>query len=152
MNNFNPTLYEVLGRIPEDSTNDEIENAYKKLAMLYHPDLNPNRREWAEEQMKKLNEAKEILVDSEKKRKYQEELLSMRSQTQKKEKNHTKKKKKSKKTKKSQTEETYYTPQYNAAPLYQPQQSPSGAEMILVGVSLALFALGEIVTLFDDED
>lgn len=126
MNNYNPTLYEILGRIPEDSTQTEIEQAYKKLAMLYHPDQNPNRREWAEEQMKKLNEAKEILTNPEKRRQYQHELLASRNQSEKK--------------------ETVYPPQYPQ------QQSSSGAGIVLVGVGLAIFALGAIVSLFDDED
>jgi DnaJ family protein A protein 2 len=58
-------LYEVLGVSPSASI-DEIKKAYKKLAMKYHPDRNPN----AEEKFKEITLAYEILSDEEKKRSY----------------------------------------------------------------------------------
>ena len=38
-----------------------IQAAYRKLAFQYHPDRNPNRHDWAEEQMKRLNAAYYVL-------------------------------------------------------------------------------------------
>lgn len=60
--------YEVLG-VEKSATSDDIKKAYRKLAKQYHPDLNPNNKE-AEAKFKEVNEAYEILSDSDKKEKY----------------------------------------------------------------------------------
>lgn len=57
--------YQLLG-IRQDATSTEIRTAYKKLAMLYHPDRNPGNRE-AEELFKLINEAYHVLADPAKK-------------------------------------------------------------------------------------
>ena len=56
--------YEVLG-VNRDASNDEIKKAYRKLAMKYHPDRNPDNAK-AEEQFKEAKEAYEIIFDAEK--------------------------------------------------------------------------------------
>lgn len=60
--------YEVLG-LQKGCTEEEIKKAYRKLAKQYHPDLNPGDNE-AEAKFKEVNEAYEVLSDSEKKARY----------------------------------------------------------------------------------
>jgi curved DNA-binding protein len=60
--------YESLG-VARNAKEDEIKKAYRKLARKYHPDLNPNNKQ-SEEKFKEIQEAYEVLSDSEKRRKY----------------------------------------------------------------------------------
>ncbi|MEK9826008.1 MAG: DnaJ domain-containing protein, partial [Methylotenera sp.] len=60
--------YEVLG-VGRDASEDEIKKAYRKLAMKYHPDRNPDNPK-AEEQFKEAKEAYEILSDDQKRAAY----------------------------------------------------------------------------------
>ncbi|SCX94666.1 molecular chaperone DnaJ [Alkaliphilus peptidifermentans] len=60
--------YEVLG-IDRNAAADDIKKAYRKLAMKYHPDRNPDDKE-AEVKFKEINEAYEILSSPEKKQRY----------------------------------------------------------------------------------
>lgn len=61
-------LYEVLG-LQKGASAEDIKRAYRKLAKKYHPDLNPDNKE-AEENMKEVNGAYEVLSDPEKKSRY----------------------------------------------------------------------------------
>jgi len=61
-------FYDVLG-VSKSASDDEIKKAYRKLAKQYHPDLNPGNKE-AESKLKEVNEAYEILSDSDKKARY----------------------------------------------------------------------------------
>jgi molecular chaperone DnaJ len=60
--------YEVLG-VDRNATKEELKKAYRKLAMQYHPDRNPDNKE-AEEKFKEAAEAYEILSNDEKKSTY----------------------------------------------------------------------------------
>ena len=60
--------YEILG-IKRGASEREIKQAYRKLARKYHPDVNPGDKS-AEAKFKKINEAYEVLSDSEKRGKY----------------------------------------------------------------------------------
>jgi len=60
--------YEVLGT-KKTATEEEIKNAYRKLARKLHPDLNPNDKD-ANKKFQQLNEANEVLSDPVKRKKY----------------------------------------------------------------------------------
>ena len=60
--------YEVLG-VSKNATEAEIKSAYKKLAIKYHPDRNPDNKE-AEEKFKEAAEAYDVLHDPEKRQRY----------------------------------------------------------------------------------
>lgn len=60
--------YKVLG-VERNASEADIRKAYRKLAMQYHPDRNPNDKQ-AEERFKEINEAYQVLSDSEKRAHY----------------------------------------------------------------------------------
>jgi len=60
--------YEVLG-VDKGADLEAIKKAYRKMAMKYHPDRNPDNKE-AEEKFKEVGEAYEVLSDSDKRARY----------------------------------------------------------------------------------
>ena len=62
--------YKILG-VSEDADAKEIKAKYRKLAMKYHPDRNPDDKK-AEEMFKTISEAYEILGDENKRKEYDE--------------------------------------------------------------------------------
>lgn len=60
--------YSVLG-VGKNASESDIKKAYRKLARKYHPDVNPNDKE-AHKKFQQINEANEVLSDSEKRKKY----------------------------------------------------------------------------------
>ena len=60
--------YEILG-VPQDGDEKVIRRAFRRLARKYHPDLNKGNKD-AEDRMKEVNEAYEVLRDADSRRKY----------------------------------------------------------------------------------
>jgi curved DNA-binding protein len=60
--------YKILG-IEKNAVSDDIKKAYRKLALKWHPDKNPNNKA-AEETFKKISEAYAVLSDPEKRKNY----------------------------------------------------------------------------------
>ncbi|TCK04903.1 molecular chaperone DnaJ [Marinobacterium mangrovicola] len=60
--------YEILD-VPRDASDRDIKKAYRRLAMKYHPDRNPDNKE-AEDKFKEISEAYEVLADAQKRAAY----------------------------------------------------------------------------------
>ena len=60
--------YKILG-VERGASADDIKKAFRKLARKYHPDVNPGDKK-AEEKFKEINEAYEVLSDTDKRKKY----------------------------------------------------------------------------------
>ncbi|MDL2358262.1 MAG: molecular chaperone DnaJ [Pseudomonadota bacterium] len=61
-------FYEILG-VAKNASEEEIKKSYRKLAMKYHPDRNPDSKE-SEEKFKEVKEAYEMLTNPEKREAY----------------------------------------------------------------------------------
>jgi DnaJ homolog subfamily B member 4 len=62
-------FYQLLG-VGRDADEDELKKAYKKAAMRYHPDKNPDNRAESEKKFKEVSEAYQVLSDPKKKEIY----------------------------------------------------------------------------------
>ena len=60
--------YDVLG-VTKTASQEEIKKAFRKLALKYHPDRNPDNKK-AEDEFKRINEAYAVLSDKDKKKQY----------------------------------------------------------------------------------
>ncbi|KAG6473053.1 dnaJ homolog subfamily B member 4-like [Zingiber officinale] len=57
--------YKIMG-VDKSAKEDDLKKAYRKLAMKWHPDKNPNNKKEAEEKFKQISEAYEVLSDPQK--------------------------------------------------------------------------------------
>ncbi|NXN69130.1 DNJB2 protein, partial [Himantopus himantopus] len=57
--------YEALG-VSRNATAEDIKKAYRKAALKWHPDKNPDNKEYAEQRFKEIAEAYEVLSDKQK--------------------------------------------------------------------------------------
>ena len=64
----NKDYYGILG-VPKSASQDDIKAAYRKLALKYHPDRNPDNKE-AENKFKEAAQAYEVLSDPDKRKRY----------------------------------------------------------------------------------
>ena len=63
------TFYDELG-VPRDANAAAIKHAFKEIAKVYHPDKNPDKQEWAHEQMSRFNFIVETLLNPDTRREY----------------------------------------------------------------------------------
>jgi len=61
--------YHILG-VSRNASDEQLKKAYRKLAMQYHPDRNPDKEKWANEKFKEINEAYAVLGDPQKRKQY----------------------------------------------------------------------------------
>ncbi|XP_043193841.1 dnaJ homolog subfamily B member 6-like isoform X2 [Amphibalanus amphitrite] len=61
--------YTVLD-VPRNAPSEQIRKAYRKLALQWHPDKNPNNKEDATRRFKEISEAYEVLIDEKKRKVY----------------------------------------------------------------------------------
>jgi len=61
--------YQILG-LEKNATPEEIKAAFRKLALKYHPDVNPGNEQQAGEKFKEINEAYSVLSNAEKRKQY----------------------------------------------------------------------------------
>lgn len=64
-----PDYYALLG-VGKDATPDELKKAYRKMAIKWHPDKNPDNKEAAEKRFKEIATAYDVLNDPNKKELY----------------------------------------------------------------------------------
>lgn len=53
--------YYMIMTVPRNSTDEEIQRQYRRLAKIYHPDRNPGEEAWCSDQLRRLNDAYHVL-------------------------------------------------------------------------------------------
>lgn len=158
MQNFNPNLYDILGRIPRHATLKDIKTAYRELAKHYHPDKNPHDPVGAAEKMTSLNEAYEILSNPKKREEYNEMLRkhdeNLRRQEEAKRQRHEEERKRREAAERSRkaAEQAQRNAKTHTASEKLKRNQNEDAIAGLAGVALATVALGLLFAALSDED
>lgn len=143
MENFNPNLYDILGRISRSSSYIEIKTAYRTLAKLYHADKNLNDLVAADERMKELNEAYAILSKPETRARYDASLIENDELIKSAEAEKNIRQEEEKKRKVQKKQKTKYT-----SHTQRPKSTTSGSEAISGVILTVLFVGLFIATIF----
>ncbi|MBL1279105.1 MAG: DnaJ domain-containing protein [Fluviicola sp.] len=138
MENFDPKLYEIFGRLEKDATQDEIKQAYRTYAKFYHSDTTSEEQKYAEEMMVKLNKAYEILSNPKKREEYDRKLEEYFKAEEK------KRNEEERANSRNQNRQEY-------SHIYTNRKSTNSGVGALVGVALGLLALGLIIDAFSDK-
>lgn len=69
MQKYMKDYYKALG-VSRDTSQEEIKKAFRRMALRYHPDRNPQDQKQAEEKFKAINEAYQVLGDEGKRQQY----------------------------------------------------------------------------------
>ncbi|KAL4002839.1 DnaJ domain family protein [Acanthocheilonema viteae] len=75
LSNGSSCFYSILG-VPRNADDVAIRKAYRKLALQWHPDKNPNNNKIAEQKFKRITQAYEVLSDPKKRNLYDRSRLS----------------------------------------------------------------------------
>ena len=73
------TYYDIL-KVHPGATDAEIKSAYHNMAMIFHPDRNPNKRDEARHQFLKISEAYSALNTKTKRHAYNNKIKKQRAQ------------------------------------------------------------------------
>ncbi|WP_082053713.1 DnaJ domain-containing protein [Gordoniibacillus kamchatkensis] len=76
----NDTYYDIL-EVSDNATQEEIRKSYRRLALIWHPDKNPDNYEHSTEKFKRINEAYSVLSNPEKRSEYDEKLKFASNET-----------------------------------------------------------------------
>jgi len=76
------TYYDIL-KLDPAATDEEVKAAYRRMAMIFHPDRNPDKRSLAEQRFQQINEAYAALKTKAKRNAYNHEIKKQQAKARK---------------------------------------------------------------------